>query len=151
MKPILLIILGLWAVGAWAQSSAEQAILDLDAQMLQALSDKDTTTLRSMVLPETDLVAIAPNKKANTFSVSAWLNNIASSDSDLKEVSWDQAVQVSGPIASLWAPYEFTVDGEFHHCGINVVNFVETEEGWKVAKIVFSVQREDCPGADTKK
>jgi hypothetical protein len=44
----------------------------------------------------------------------------------------------------VWTPYDFHIDGEFSHCGIDAFNMVRTDEGWKIASIVWTVERTGC-------
>ncbi len=38
---------------------------------------------------------------------------------------WDPVVTRRGPLAVLWAPYEFQRNGKTTHCGIDVFNLVK--------------------------
>ncbi|MEX2531002.1 MAG: hypothetical protein WD960_09530 [Gemmatimonadota bacterium] len=45
-------------------------------------------------------------------------------------------------IAVAWTPYDFHIDGEFSHCGVNAFTLVRTDEGWIINGITYTV---DCP------
>ena len=49
-----------------------------------------------------------------------------------------------GPIASVWTPYDFWVDGKFSHCGIDIFDLVKTAEGWKISGLTYTVERTGC-------
>jgi len=45
-------------------------------------------------------------------------------------------------IAVVWTPYEFHVNGEFSHCGVDAFSLVRIDGQWKIAGIVYTVERE---------
>ena len=63
----------------------------------------------------------------------------------LLERMWDPHVMIQGPLAVVWAPYDFHRDGEFSHCGIDAVSLVREDGAWKIAGIAYTIEREDCP------
>ena len=62
----------------------------------------------------------------------------------LLERMWDPQVMVEGPVAVVWTPYDFHVDGRFSHCGIDAVNLVRSDDGWKISSIAYTVETERC-------
>ena len=44
----------------------------------------------------------------------------------------------------VWAPYDFHVNGAFSHCGVDVFSLVRTAEGWRIAAVAYTVEREGC-------
>ncbi|MBL8143577.1 MAG: hypothetical protein JNM38_20860 [Acidobacteria bacterium] len=51
---------------------------------------------------------------------------------------------IRGPIALVWAPYEFKVDGKTTHCGIDVFDFVKTDGRWIVSNAMWTVEPDGC-------
>lgn len=45
-------------------------------------------------------------------------------------------IQTDGNIAHVWAPYEFYINAEFSHKGVNSFELVKFKEGWKVVYII---------------
>jgi hypothetical protein len=60
------------------------------------------------------------------------------------ERMWDPEVRVQGAIAQLWTRYDFHSNGAFSHCGIDAFNLVKTDEGWKIASAMWTVERTGC-------
>jgi hypothetical protein len=60
------------------------------------------------------------------------------------ERMWDPEVRIQGAIAQLWTRYDFHTNGTFSHCGIDAFNLVKTDEGWKIAGAVWTVERTGC-------
>jgi hypothetical protein len=63
----------------------------------------------------------------------------------MRERIWNPEVKVNGLIATLWAPYDFWLDGKYSHCGVDQFDFIKTEEGWKIAGGVYSVESKCAP------
>ena len=42
----------------------------------------------------------------------------------------------------VWTPYDFHIDGRFSHSGIDVFTVVRTADGWRIASIAYTVDRE---------
>lgn len=57
---------------------------------------------------------------------------------------WDAQVLLDENIAMAWTYYDLHVDGQFSHCGINLVSLIKTDDGWKISDITYNVKREQC-------
>jgi hypothetical protein len=55
-------------------------------------------------------------------------------------------VTIHGRIAEVWGEYEFLRDGKFSHCGIDSFTLLKTDQGWKVATIVYTAETTGCKG-----
>lgn len=73
-----------------------------------------------------------------------WVDPANKSSEVLRERYWSPTVHVRGAIASVWAPYEFWIDGKTSHCGIDVFDFIRTEDGWRVANAMWTVEPDAC-------
>ncbi|MBT8398233.1 MAG: hypothetical protein KJN92_14770, partial [Gemmatimonadetes bacterium] len=80
-----------------------------------------------------------------TVSGGDFLASLGGEDQDLLERMWEPVVKVEGRVAMVWTPYDFHLNGEFSHCGIDVFTLVDGGEGWQVASITYNVVREGCP------
>ena len=109
-----------------------------DAGKLSAVMMPDVT-MRSNSVEEDGTVA------SSTSTVEGLRDRIISSGSTMVERMFDSKVMVSGPIATVWTPYDFYTGGEFSHCGIDVVTLLHTQEGWRIMSLDWSRQQPpDC-------
>jgi len=67
-----------------------------------------------------------------------------SADTELTERYWDEQLLISDHLAVFWAPYDFHIDGEFSHCGIDVLNLIKIDGQWKIGHAMWTIQRPDC-------
>lgn len=68
----------------------------------------------------------------------------AQDDARMLERMWDATVLVHGPLAQVWTPYDFHVDGEFSHCGVDAFTLIKTQDGWKVSGVAYTVEPTGC-------
>ena len=109
-----------------------------DAGKLSAVMMPDVT-MRSNSVEEDGTVA------SSTSTVEGLRDRIISSGSTMVERMFDSKVMVSGPIATVWTPYDFYTGGEFSHCGIDAVTLLHTQEGWRIMSLDWSRQQPpDC-------
>jgi hypothetical protein len=48
-----------------------------------------------------------------------------------------ESIQLSGPMAVVWCPYEFYLDGKFSHKGVNSITLIKSgREGWKICGLI---------------
>jgi hypothetical protein len=82
----------------------------------------------------------------------AYFEWLATTPDELLERMWDETVMVHGPIAFVWATYDYHENGVFSHCGVNALSLVRTDEGWKSADWVWTVEQGGCthPAGNTQ-
>jgi hypothetical protein len=61
------------------------------------------------------------------------------------EQIYDVEVQVDDAMASVWAPYTFYLNGRISHCGINSIELLRDDGGWKITQISDTRRTERCP------
>lgn len=159
---LLVLILGavFWGpVPATAQTPApggsggadEAAVVAAVEAFLEALSEKDGPRLAATLAPNAVFHSAAERPRSGPIAVRTaeeFVEFVARSPNELRERIWDSEVRIRGRIATLWAPYDFWIDGAFSHCGIDAFNLVETENGWRIASAVYTTEREDCEPPD---
>jgi hypothetical protein len=62
-----------------------------------------------------------------------------------QERIWNPEIRIHGLIATITAPYDFWIDGKFSHCGVDVFELIKTEDGWKIAGGVYTVESKCDP------
>jgi hypothetical protein len=73
-----------------------------------------------------------------------WVSAARADSPPQRERYWQPTVLVRGPIAVVWAPYEFWISGETSHCGVDVFSFVKTDGAWRVSNSMWTVEPEAC-------
>lgn len=60
---------------------------------------------------------------------------------DYVERGYDPTVLTSGPIAMVWYPYDFYLNGEWSHCGIDIFNLARTNDGWRITTMLWNAEQ----------
>jgi hypothetical protein len=123
------------------------AVVAAVQRLFDGLARRDTASLRALLLPGTRFVSVPadrPDAVPRMESDAAALDRLARGRERLLERMWSPVVRVEGPIATVWAPYDFHVDGRFSHCGVDTVTLLHTDGRWRIASLVYTVQRAEC-------
>jgi hypothetical protein len=152
-QPIIVTLLLLGqASTVWAQrSSPEPPIRDslvaVISRFFVAMEKRDTHTLRTLLEPEGHVFALLWRKDSVDISVDAhaqMITAIVSAKERWRERIWNPTVLHRGPLAVVWAPYDFYLGTKFSHCGVDTFTLVRRREGWRIADVAFTMEPEGC-------
>lgn len=148
----------LWTAAAalaLAASSPAQAQDDSNASVLAAvdtffdgLNGKNPDLMASVVIDGAIVASMMQAEggdRARARTMQSTIDSLRTEESELNEVYWDPIVLVSGPIAVVWAPYSFDLDGERTHCGIDVFNLFRLDGAWKITSVQYTIEPDGCP------
>jgi Putative lumazine-binding len=129
-------------------AASEQQVLQTIERFFTALQQRDGPAIGKLLLADGELIGYRREngeRRISRLSHADYAAAISEGDSKLLERIWDPVIHVDGDLASAWTPYDFWVDGEFHHCGVNSFNLLRTSNGWRIAAVVYTIETEDCP------
>jgi hypothetical protein len=130
-------------------TSPEEVRVEMVARaFLEALSETDTAALRGLMASEVNLSSVreGPGGAAIGHSTGEdFLASLGRENQNLLERMWEPTVLVEGRVAVVWTPYDFHLNGEFSHCGIDIFTLLKGEDGWRVTGVTYNVIREGCP------
>ena len=132
--------------GAPAQEAAgPRAAVD---QLFEGMRTANADLVRDVLTPDARFAILSQRDGPVTVvsqTVEGWVRSIGTSEGRWDERVYDVDVRVDGPMASVWAPYTFYIDGEISHCGINSIELLRDAEGWKITQISDTRRRDGCP------
>ena len=151
MRVIAIVIVVLAAAAnALAQSSTTErdAVLKTVQMFFDTMTAKDIEGARKVLQEQGRFHAMRmrdgkPDIRA--FSNEEYFADLKASKREMRERIWDPEVRISGLIASVWAPYDFWIDGKFSHCGVDQFDLIKTEDGWKIAGGVYTLESKCAP------
>jgi hypothetical protein len=130
-----------------AQAADSAAVLATVDRLFDAMARRDTAALRAVLAPGTQLLSIrgdtigaAPRALSDT----AFVRSLGSGHGQLRERIWSPTVLLRGPLATVWAPYDFHLDGRRTHCGIDAFTLLRTNSVWRVTGVAYTVERLNC-------
>lgn len=150
-KPLLVLLflpLSFLANNACAQND-EAAILDTVDAFFAALENRDRVALETITVPGSFNVSVRlDEKEAASYGIRnhAELVTALSSPGDTKRIEryWDPIVLIQKTIAVFWAPYDFHIDGEFSHCGIDSFQLIKQEGNWLLTNTSWTMETDGC-------
>ncbi len=113
-------------------------------KLFDSMAAHDPDAARAVTLPEGRVIG-AGEKRTTNISQEQFAAGLAATKNRVYlERMWNPKVLIRGPIAQVWAEYDFHLDGKFTHCGIDSFSLVKNADGWKIAGIVYSIETSGC-------
>ncbi|WP_186757581.1 nuclear transport factor 2 family protein [Echinicola salinicaeni] len=147
---LTLLFLAGFSFGLKAQEpSDEEEIKAAIISLFKGMQDRDMSLLEDAFAKEAYLQTIkegVDSVRVETSSPREFVNGIAAVpvEMSLEEKILSMEIRQDGPMASVWAPYEFYINGSLSHCGVNSFQLVKEEEGWKVIYIIDTRRKKAC-------
>ena len=73
-----------------------------------------------------------------------WAQQVASATQRLEERMVDPHVRIRGSLATVWTEYTFHIDGNFSHCGIDLIDLAKVDGRWRILNISYTAETEGC-------
>jgi hypothetical protein len=129
--------------GAQPAPAERDAVLEVMQAFFDTMAAKDVDGARKILQPQGRFHAMRmrdgkPDVRA--FSNEEYFADLKASQRAMRERIWNPDVRIHGLIATVWAPYDFWLDGKFSHCGIDAFDLIKTEEGWKIAGGSYTIE-----------
>ncbi|TRZ42588.1 nuclear transport factor 2 family protein [Robertkochia solimangrovi] len=127
--------------------SEEDAVKQVIVEFFKAFHEKDTTALRKLTYGDVTLQSIGNDKegkiKLSSQPFSKFLGGIAAipDDREFKEELTGYHIQTDGAMANAWTPYNFYLQGDLSHSGVNSFQLFKTDDGWKIIYIIDTRHR----------
>lgn len=149
LKTGLLISLLMMSSHTIGQTSDDRAaILDVVDRFFAALGAHDRNGLLAVTLPGSLNISVSnPALGPQDITIQNYtqmINGLGRDGPTFLERYWDPTVLIEGSIAVFWAPYDFHIDGEFSHCGIDSFQLVKREGQWYLSNLSWTRQRQGC-------
>lgn len=149
---LAILVLVLPANNAFAQEDDRGAILALMQQAFDAVSSGNPDDWRAIQLAEGTTLSYRPHPGGEPGKLEMRIANNEDFIADLEDDGhqyierWtgDPTVMIRGPIAVVWGEYEFWIDGEFSHCGIDSADVIKVNDTWKIANFMWTVEKDNC-------
>jgi len=123
--------------GVEAQNNEERAVIAAAQAVFDAMAALDPEAFRNAMVPDGFLMAVRSETTRRT-TRDDFAANIARQTRPMIERMWDPEVRIDGPVATVWAPYDFYSATEFSHCGTDAFQLAKTADGWKVVMISYT-------------
>lgn len=137
MKKILIFLLFISFNGFAQEANVRQAV----AVFFEGFHARDTIKMKTAMTNEMVLQSVsesASGNKLETERVSEFLKSIATIPLSVKfeEKILSYEIKIDGAMAHVWAPYEFYVNGQLSHRGVNSFQLFNDGSIWKITYII---------------
>ena len=155
---LIIFVLVFHAESVRAEASERETILAVMDKAFAAVRSSQPDDWRAIQLAEGTTLSFRPHPDGEPGKLEMRVSNneafIAKLEPDGHEYveRWtkEPTVLIRGPIAVVWGEYEFWIDGEFSHCGVDSTDLVKVDGEWKVANFMWTVEKVNCPTAPTR-
>jgi hypothetical protein len=113
-------------------------------KLFDAMKAHDSQAAAALFLPGATLSSVDAEGKTSVTPFEKFAERIGSSKKGWLERIWNPKVLQHGTIAVVWADYDFYLDGQFSHCGIDAFQMFKTESGWKISGVSDSRVTQGC-------
>jgi hypothetical protein len=152
MKPIsvlTLLIVTVLPLTTFAQPVSERdAVLNVVQAFFDTMTAHDVDRAREILVPQGRFHAAnlrGDGRPDRSFAVEEYLADLQASKQVMRERIWNPEIKIQGRLATIWAPYDFWIDGKFSHCGVDAFDLIKTEKGWKIAGCVYTLETKCDP------
>ena len=128
-----------------AATAAGEGPLAAVQALFDAMAAHDTAAARALIAPGAQLLVVRPDGSVHAGKDEGFIEALGKDSASWHERSWNAEVKVDGPMAQVWAPYDFHHGGRFSHCGSNSVTLARGAAGWQVIAIAYTMRKDDCP------
>lgn len=151
MRYILMVVLSVVFGNLTAQESEKVAVQKAIETFFEGFHKQDSIQIKSTVSNAILLQTIAQdesgNVKVKNQDFSGFLKSVVGipKTTKFKEIIKEFSIQIDGPMANAWTPYEFRIDDTFHHCGVNSFQLVnDADKGWQIVYLIDTRRKENC-------
>lgn len=150
MRRLTIMIAGtsalLAATRAESQSPRDSVVAAVN-EFFHAMTARDTAALARVQFA--DGILYAARVQGDSVGVHrGTLEGFAQQLVGLKETyverMWEPTVLVHGPLAVVWASYDFHRNKTFSHCGVDAFTLLRSPTGWKIATVSYTTEATGC-------
>lgn len=130
-------------------SDNEAAVEETVIEFFNAMRESDGDGMKTFLTPNATLHTVVLNEDGEAIlrrtEIEAFMNSVNQSEvGALDEQLTSFTAHVDGNLSTAWMNYSFYYNGEFSHCGVNTMNLIQTESGWKIFSIADTRRQEGC-------
>ncbi len=153
MKKLLTVVVVFVFISGSVYSQKEvenEAIIQPIKQLFEGMAQKDSMMIKEVFYESARLATTSTDKEGKPQfrldNIADFITSIGASPKDrrLEERILSYEVKTDNNLAIVWTPYEFYVNDDLSHCGVNAFELFRTEAGWKITSIIDTRHREGC-------
>ena len=139
----LISILTIISVNSLYAQSEEELVINTIQKFFDAMEKKDTVAMKEVLYMEGQFFSIrgeSDDLRIRKTTHKDYLNSLARAEDDYLETMRAPMIHIHGRIAIVWTNYDFYLNKEFSHTGVDAFSLIKTETGWKIAGTIYTVE-----------
>lgn len=151
MKMYLSLLLMFMGFISYAQEAKEEdSVKTAIEAFFTAFHKQDTTALRLMAHSSIQMQSISIKEDTEPKLITEDFVNFLKAiyaipkTTKFEEKIHSYKIQVNGPMANVWTPYSFFVNGDLSHCGVNTFQLFKENGRWKIIYLVDTRTKKGC-------
>lgn len=145
LSTILLVALTGFSQDHNAEIEVEQKINDL----LKAMKTSDSIMINTIFTEDVTLKSTFTTKDGQTMIHQGNVKEFIDAVSKPKTDIWDERISnltilVDDNLALAWMNYSFFLNDKFSHCGVNAIELVKFDNGWRITNLTDTRRKESC-------
>ncbi len=143
-----------WAVGETVPAHPDMMQpIDLSTpeaathSMMRAMYQADSEMVDQVFIDGAQLRRVTPEGEIRPNGLQRWRDWVGTLETgDAYEELFALSSEQLGPLATVWAPFLITYQGELVGCGVNQLTLAKTEENWRVVFAMDTSEPKDTCG-----
>ena len=149
MKKIITTILVCTTVIFASAQTTTDSIKAVVNNLFVAMKNSDGNGIKACFANGAILQTIVTNKELKTIVETDSVETFARIVQSLPKGDGDErvvfdAIHIDGPMAAVWAPYEFYFKGKFSHCGVDHFVMIRQAGNWKIQYLIDTRKKQGC-------
>jgi hypothetical protein len=149
MKHFLILLTAGCLLTAAKAQTAEDSVKAVINRLFLGMKGADAALVRSCFGDSVVFQTVARDKEGSILVRNESPKDFADFIGQQKKDALDErisfeSVKIDGPLAIAWTPYNFFLNGQFSHCGVNSFQVVRFKDGWKIQYIIDTRRRQGC-------
>ena len=150
MKQILILLTAMLLFSKKSNSqTAADSVKAVINQLFAAMLNADAAKLKETFADSAILQTIRKNKEGSFITETEKVSDFADFISTVKKDSADEritfeSIKIDGPLAAVWAPYNFYYNGIFSHCGVDSFQLLRINGRWKIIYLIDTRRKQGC-------
>lgn len=136
-------------------TAAHDSVMMPIKRLFDGMRAHDSTMIRSAFAPGAMMMGSFPRtglpSSVSFSSVDAFVTAAGRPGVPWDEQIFDPMVEIDGHLATAWVFYTFHLGDRFTHCGVDAMQLIRTEQGWKISVLADTRRTTECGTEGRKK
>jgi hypothetical protein len=145
----LLVVLLATTTRIFAQQTAVDSVKLTVSSTFDAMRKGDSTLMKTYFAKDMLLQSVETGRDGKSILLTEKTHDFVTAIGSPHPVVYDERtgaydIKIDRDLASVWVPYKFYLGDKFSHCGVDIIQLMRTDEGWKIIYIVDTERKDYC-------